>query len=85
MVGKITRLRYERLIRGMAMKELALRVGCSYSDLSKYEIGKLQLTDSMSDRICSALDLRWGTPLQSWITIGPIEVDRVETLKSSRD
>jgi transcriptional regulator with XRE-family HTH domain len=50
------RIRHARLMRGLSMRDLAVRVGCSVSALSKIEGQKANPSITMLHRICSALD-----------------------------
>ena len=67
------RIRHARLMRGLNMRDLAERVGCSVSALSKIEGQKANPSITMLHRICSALDtnmaaLFWGGEAAAVVT-----------------
>lgn len=51
------RIREIRKARGMKLKELAFRVGCSESQMSDLEIGKRRLSDYWMERIAPVLEV----------------------------
>lgn len=50
------KIRHARLVRELSLKELAAKVGCSISALSKIESQKANPSITMLHRICSALE-----------------------------
>jgi transcriptional regulator with XRE-family HTH domain len=50
------KVRHARLLRGLSLRQLADKVGCSVSTLSKIECQKANPSITMLHRICSALE-----------------------------
>lgn len=81
-----TKLRHARKVRGLRLRELAERVGCSESMLSKIENGKVNPSLTLLHRLSGALDLTIASLFTDLPADGPvsragkrpiIEVDRL--------
>lgn len=51
------KIRHARLLRGLSLRQLADKVGCSVSALSKIECQKANPSITMLHRVCSALEM----------------------------